>query len=161
MCSSDLMVSNRNSYLGKNADWCLTTPVSKEACPNNLAPTSSTTAQLALGDAMAVALMEERGFTSRDFAKNHPGGALGKKLYITVGDVIGPTEAPAVQADASIQEVILEISSKRLGATAVMRKNALVGVVTDGDLRRMLESKKSFAALLAKDVMNKTPKHIQ
>lgn len=155
------IVSNRNSYLGKNADWCLLTPVSKEACPNNLAPTTSTTAQLALGDAMAVALMEQRGFSSRDFAKNHPGGALGKKLYITVDDIIGQTEAPAVQANASIQDVIIEISSKRLGATAVLRKNTLVGIVTDGDLRRMLQSKKSFEALSAKDVMNKSPKHVE
>jgi arabinose-5-phosphate isomerase len=113
------MLSNEKSFLAKNSDHVLHTPIRREACPNNLAPTTSTTAQLAMGDALAVALMEERGFSAQDFARYHPGGALGKKLYVKAGDLIGENAAPRVSPGAGIKEVILEISSKRLGATAV------------------------------------------
>ncbi|MBX7051206.1 MAG: KpsF/GutQ family sugar-phosphate isomerase [Flavobacteriales bacterium] len=154
------MVSNENSFLAKQSHIVLHTPVEKEACPNNLAPTTSTTLQLAMGDALAVALMECRGFSAKDFAKYHPGGALGKKLYVKVSDLLGNNAAPAVKATASIEEVILEISSKRLGATAVMDKSNLVGVITDGDLRRMLQRKTDFTKLKAKDIMSRQPKVI-
>lgn len=151
------VVANRESYLGKNADWCLHTPIKREACPNNLAPTASTTAQLALGDALAVALMEARGFTSKDFAKIHPGGALGKKLYTKVADLINGSASPAVKTSASIQEVIIEISSKRLGATAVLSNKTLVGIITDGDLRRMLQHQVNTSATKASDIMTHKP----
>lgn len=154
------MVSNENSFLAKQSHIVLHTPVEKEACPNNLAPTTSTTLQLAMGDALAVALMECRGFSAKDFAKYHPGGALGKKLYVKVSDLLGNNAAPVVKASASIEEVILEISSKRLGATAVMDKSNLVGVITDGDLRRMLQRKTDFTKLKAKDIMSRQPKVI-
>lgn len=154
------MVSNQNSFLAKQSHIVLRTPVEKEACPNNLAPTTSTTLQLALGDALAVALMECRGFTANDFAKYHPGGALGKKLYVKVSDLLGNNSAPVVKPSASIEEVILEISSKRLGATAVVDKTGLVGVITDGDLRRMLQHKTDFSKLKAKDIMSTKPKVI-
>lgn len=153
-------VGNRNSYLARQADFVIETTVDQEACPNNLAPTSSTTAQLAMGDAMAVALLEMRGFSSDDFAMYHPGGALGKKLYLRVSDLYLNNEKPMVTANASIPEAIIEISSKRLGATAVMDNSILVGLITDGDLRRMLQSKKTLGELTARDIMTKNPKTV-
>lgn len=154
------LVGNAASYLAQQADLILNCTVEKEACPNNLAPTSSTTAQLAMGDALAVCLLDARGFSSKDFAKYHPGGALGKKLYLKVGDIAVQNQQPAVHPDAPVHVVILEISSKRLGATAVVNDGKLEGVITDGDLRRMLEKTTDFSALTAADIMNKNPKKI-
>lgn len=155
------LVGNVNSYLAKEADYILNTTVEKEACPNNLAPTSSTTAQLAMGDALAVCLLDYRDFSSADFARFHPGGALGKKLYLKVADIAAQNEKPQVLASDSLKTVIMEISSKRLGATAVIDNNVLVGVITDGDLRRMLEDTELIASLTAADIMNKEPKRIE
>lgn len=153
------MVSNIDSYLAKNADFVLNAHVEREACPLNLAPTTSTTVALALGDALAMCLLEARDFTSRDFAKYHPGGSLGKKLYLKVRDIFPHNEIPKVSENADIQTVILEMTSKRLGATAVVNeKDELLGIVTDGDLRRMLRDQKDFSTLQAKDIMNATPK---
>ena len=153
------MVSNVDSYLAKNADFVLNAHVEREACPLNLAPTTSTTVALALGDALAMCLLEARDFTSRDFAKYHPGGSLGKKLYLKVRDIFPHNEIPKVSEDADIRTVILEMTSKRLGATAVVGENdELLGIVTDGDLRRMLRDQKDFSTLQAKDIMNATPK---
>jgi arabinose-5-phosphate isomerase len=154
------LVGNTESYLALQADYVLNCSVEKEACPNNLAPTSSTTAQMAMGDALAVCLLDYRGFSSRDFAKYHPGGALGKKLYLKVGDISGANQKPAVKPGDSVKAVIIEISSKRLGATAVVADDELVGVITDGDIRRMLEKSDSIGSLKASDIMNKTPKQI-
>ncbi len=154
------LVGNIDSYLAHQADYVLNSTVEKEACPNNLAPTSSTTAQLAMGDALAVCLLDYKDFSSKDFAKYHPGGALGKKLYLKVGDISSQNQKPQVSPNDSIKSVIIEISSKRLGATAVVENNNLVGVITDGDLRRMLESTDSISTLKASDIMNKTPKQI-
>lgn len=155
------MVGNMESYLAKQADIILNTTVEQEACPNNLAPTTSTTAQLVMGDALAICLMELKGFTSDDFAKFHPGGTLGKKLYLRVGDLYIKNEKPAVTADKSLKEVIVEISAKRLGAVAVVDKNnLLLGVITDGDLRRLLGKSISIDNVTAEDVMTKMPKTI-
>jgi arabinose-5-phosphate isomerase len=155
------MVGNMESFLAKNADCILNTTVEQEACPNNLAPTTSTTAQLAMGDAVAVCLMERRGFAVEDFAKFHPGGALGKKLYLRVADLCANHEKPAVQSEQSVKEVIMEITRKRLGMTAVLNAaGKLVGVVTDGDLRRMLEKSDSIQNVQAKDIMTINPKTI-
>lgn len=156
------MVGNTSSFLALEADFVLNTSVSKEACPNNLAPTTSTTAQLAMGDALAVCLIEWHGFTAADFAKFHPGGALGKKLYLKVGDLSKQHKAPQVSASASLKEVIVEISSKMLGVTAVVNeKGTLEGIITDGDLRRMLEKDVPTKAITAKDIMSLHPKMIQ
>jgi arabinose-5-phosphate isomerase len=155
------MVSNLDSYLAKNADFVLNAHVEREACPLNLAPTTSTTVALALGDAFAMCLLEARDFTSRDFANYHPGGSLGKKLYLKVRDIYPNNEIPKVSENADIQTVILEMTSKRLGATAVVGDNGeLLGIVTDGDLRRMLRDQKDFSTLQAKDIMNATPKMV-
>jgi len=153
------MVGNMQSFLALHSDMILNTTVAEEACPNNLAPTSSTTAQLAMGDAVAVCLMKLKGFTSSDFAKYHPGGALGKKLYLRVEDLLRE-DLPQVASSASIKEVIVEISSKRLGATTVVDNGKLVGIITDGDLRRMLEKGLSIDTTLASDVMSSSPKTI-
>jgi arabinose-5-phosphate isomerase len=153
------MVGNMQSFLALQSDMILNTTVAEEACPNNLAPTSSTTAQLAMGDAVAVCLMKLKGFTSSDFARYHPGGALGKKLYLRVEDLLR-SELPQVALRATIREVIVEISSKRLGATAVIDNKKLVGIITDGDLRRMLEKGLSIETTLASDVMSSSPKTI-
>jgi arabinose-5-phosphate isomerase len=153
------MVGNMQSFLALQSDMILNTTVAEEACPNNLAPTSSTTAQLAMGDAVAVCLMKLKGFTSSDFARYHPGGALGKKLYLRVEDLLRE-DLPQVALSASIKEVIVEISSKRLGATTVVNNNKLVGIITDGDLRRMLEKGLSIDTTLASDVMSSSPKTI-
>ena len=154
------MVSNTHSFLAKNANYLLKTTVEKEACPHNLAPTSSTTAQLVMGDALAVSLLEYRGFSKADFAKYHPGGALGKKLYLTVEKLYKQNEVPKVQMNDRIKEIIIEISSKRLGATAVMDGDQLTGIITDGDLRRMLEQHDRVEDLQAKDIMSRNPKTI-
>ena len=155
------LVGNTGSYLAKQADFVLDTTVSQEACPNNLAPTSSTTAQLVMGDALAVALMEQRGFTSSDFAKFHPGGALGKKLYLRVADLYIQNEKPHVQTGTPLKEVIMEISRRRLGITAVLDDSGeLLGVITDGDLRRMLEKQVSLEAATAAQIMTANPKTI-
>ena len=155
------MVGKKNSDLARYSDFILNTAVKQEACPHNLAPTSSTTAQLAMGDALAVCLLEARGFTSKDFAKYHPGGALGKKLYLKVSDLWSNNPKPIVSPNTPITDVILEITSKRLGCTAVVEKNKLVGIITDGDLRRMMQQKGKFETLTAKDIMNKKPKQIE
>jgi arabinose-5-phosphate isomerase len=156
------IVGNLDSYLAKQSDLLLNTTVSQEACPNNLAPTSSTTAQMVMGDALAVALMELRGFKSEDFAKFHPGGALGKKLYLRVADLYIHNEQPKVKADAMLKEVIVEISKKRLGATAVVNDaDELLGVITDGDLRRMLEKNNRLDEVSATQIMTTNPKSIE
>ena len=155
------LVGNTDSYLARNADLLLNTPVQREACPNNLAPTASTTAQLVMGDALAVALLECRGFTREDFARYHPGGALGKKLYLRVSDIYKNNEKPEVQTEDDMRSVILEISSKRLGATAVLEGNILAGIITDGDIRRMLHRDTPFQDLKAKDIMTIAPLTIQ
>ena len=154
------ITGNKDSFLATQADYVLNATVKKEACPHNLAPTSSTTAQLALGDALAVCLLEYRGFTSADFARFHPGGALGKKLYLKVEDLYEQNPRPVVSPSATINEVILEISSKRLGATAVISNGKLMGIITDGDLRRMMQKYKNFEKLSAKDIMTKKPKSV-
>lgn len=155
------LVSQTNSYLAQQADFILNATIEQEACPNNLAPTTSTTAHMALGDALAVYLVEARGFTSQDFARLHPGGALGKQLYLKVSDIYPDNELPIVQEDTALPNVILEISSKRLGATAVVnKKGALAGIITDGDLRRMLASQTDFSQLVARDLMSSGPKTI-
>ena len=155
------LVSNTQSYLAQQADYVLNATVDCEACPNNLAPTTSTTAHMALGDALAVCLLEARGFTSQDFARLHPGGSLGKQLYLKVCDVYPDNENPTVFEEDSLEKVILEISSKRLGATAVLNKaGKLVGMITDGDLRRMLSRFEDFKSLKAKDLMSKNPKTV-
>lgn len=156
------MVGNTDSYLAKQANIILNTTVDQEACPNNLAPTSSTTAQLAMGDAIAVCLMEIKGFSTDDFAKFHPGGMLGKKLYLRISDIYTYNERPTVFSDQPLKEVIVEITKKRLGATAVVDdKENLLGIITDGDLRRMLEKDHQLAQnMRAKDIMTKNPKTI-
>lgn len=151
---------NIGSYLAEKADFVINTGVKKEACPNNLAPTSSTTAQLVMGDALAVALLESRGFTVNDFAKFHPGGALGKKLYLKVEDLYEQGQSPSVNIHDNIRKAIVEISSKRLGATAVIDNGNLVGMITDGDIRRMLEKYTSIENITAGDIMTRSPKTI-
>lgn len=156
------MVGNLNATLALGADLVLNTTVSQEACPNNLAPTSSTTAQLAMGDALAVCLMEVKGFSSSDFAKFHPGGSLGKKLYLRVSDLSKLNERPVVNQNSSLKDVIVEITRKRLGLTAVLNDDGvLTGVITDGDLRRMLEKGNDINHTTAKDIMGIHPKTIE
>ncbi len=154
------MTADKNSFLGKESHYILHAYVESEACPNNLAPTNSTTAQLVLGDALAVCLMELRQFKSEDFAVYHPGGALGKKLLLRVKDMLDTTHAPHVTPDASIKKVIMEISEKRLGVTAVIENDQVIGIITDGDIRRMLNNRDTFSDLTAKDIMTINPKHI-
>ncbi|HET7360440.1 MAG TPA: KpsF/GutQ family sugar-phosphate isomerase [Salinimicrobium sp.] len=149
-----------DSFLGQKADFVLNSFVEKEACPNNLAPTTSTTAQLVLGDALAVCLLDLRGFSSKDFAKFHPGGALGKKLYLRVNDITAQNQKPAVGINSPIREVIMEISEKMLGVAAVLEDEKIVGIITDGDLRRMLYKNSNFSELTAKDIMSTSPKTI-
>jgi arabinose-5-phosphate isomerase len=151
------MVGNMDSFLAHQADKVIDTTVEKEACPNNLAPTSSTTAQLVMGDTLSVCLLEARGFTSDDFAKLHPGGTLGRQLFLKVSDVFTRNEVPKVDAGDDIRKVILEISSKRLGATAVLKNGKLIGIITDGDLRRMLEKNEDIHTLKAADIMSEKP----
>lgn len=154
------MVGNTASDLARHADLVLSATISQEACPHNLAPTSSTTAQLALGDALAVCLLESRGFTAEDFARYHPGGALGKRLYLKVDDLWRNNAQPVVAPNAPVNDVIISISASRLGCTAVVEKNKLVGIVTDGDLRRMMSKKNRFDSLCARDIMSRNPKTV-
>lgn len=155
------ITGNTSSYLAKKSDFALNTTVEQEACPNNLAPTTSTTAQLVMGDAIAVCLMEKKGFALEDFAKLHPGGALGKKLYLRVEDLYADHEKPEVKTEATIKEVIMEITKKRLGATGVIGDDGkLKGIITDGDLRRMLEKSDSIETITARDIMSENPKTI-
>ncbi|CAI8356969.1 MAG: Arabinose 5-phosphate isomerase KdsD [Polaribacter sp. SA4-10] len=155
------ITGNIDSFLGKNADFPLNTFVEKEACPNNLAPTTSTTAQLVMGDAIAVCLLKLNNFSSKDFAKYHPGGALGKQLYLKVSDLIKNNQVPKVLENDSIAKVIVEISEKRLGVTAVLNaQNAIVGIITDGDIRRMLSKTTKIDDFTARDIMGKNPKKI-
>ncbi len=156
------MVGNADSFLARQADHVLNTTVHQEACPNNLAPTTSTTAQMVMGDALAVCLMELKGFSSADFARYHPGGTLGKKLYMIVADLAARNERPLVQEDSPLRAVILEITEKRLGVTSVQdASGALTGVITDGDLRRMLEKSGDLGKLTAADIMTRGPKTIE
>ena len=155
------ITGNTTSFLAKGADFILDTTVDSESCPNNLAPTNSTTAQLVMGDALAVCLMELREFNPQDFAKYHPGGALGKKLLLRVGDMLDQSHKPEVSPETNIKKVIFEISEKRLGVTAVIENNKVIGIITDGDIRRMLNNNDTFAHLTAKDIMTKSPKMIQ
>ncbi|HEX5003598.1 MAG TPA: KpsF/GutQ family sugar-phosphate isomerase [Bacteroidia bacterium] len=154
------MAGDTKSYLATHSDFVLNTTVEKEACPNNLAPTSSTAAQMAMGDALAVCLLECRGFTSNDFARFHPGGALGKRLYLKVSDIYPNNPSPSVGPDDSLATVIYEISAKRLGATAVLSDGKLAGIITDGDLRRMMEKGGNFDSVKAADIMTRLPKAI-
>lgn len=156
------MVGQLDSFLANNVNMVLNTTVSKEACPNNLAPTSSTTAQMVMGDVLAVCLMQLNGFTGQDFAKFHPGGNLGKRLYLTVGDLCTSNELPLVKEAAPLKDVIVEISAKRLGVTAVINEeNKIVGIITDGDLRRMLERTDDIKLITAKDILTSAPKTVQ
>ena len=156
------LVSNTNSYLAEQADFILNATIAEEACPHNLAPTTSTTVHVALGDALAVCLLELRGFTSRDFAEYHPGGSLGKQLYLKVSDIYTHNELPIVGPGTSLKDVIIEISSKRLGCTAVIDdKSNLLGIITDGDLRRMLQKNANLNGIIATDIMTRTPKKIE
>lgn len=155
------ITGNTDSFLGQQADYILNAYVEKEACPNNLAPTTSTTAQLVIGDALAVCLLELRGFSSRDFAKYHPGGALGKKLYLRVQDISSVNLKPQVSSSTNIKGVIVEITEKMLGVTAVVENHKIIGIITDGDLRRMLSKADDFSKLTAKDIMSSNPKRIE
>jgi len=154
------ITGNITSFLGKEAHYTLNTFVERESCPNNLAPTNSTTAQLVMGDAIAVCLMEMRNFTPEDFAKYHPGGALGKKLLLRVTDMLDTSRKPMVGPDSSIKNVIVTISEQRLGVTAVIENNKVVGIITDGDIRRMLNKTETISGLTAKDIMTVHPKII-
>jgi arabinose-5-phosphate isomerase len=152
---------NTDGYLATHADYFINTTVDAEACPNNLAPTTSTTAQMVMGDALAISLLQLKGFTDRDFAKFHPGGALGKRLYLMVKDLSSRNARPQVDAAAALREIIIEISGKFLGATAVMEQGKLIGVITDGDLRRMLENNTNPVDVKAKDICTLQPKSIE
>ena len=155
------ITGNTTSFLGKEADFVLNTYVETEACSINLAPTNSTTAQLVMGDAIAVCLMEMKNFTAEDFAKYHPGGALGKKLLLRVGDMLDNTHKPMVAPNSNIKTVIVEISEKRLGVTAVIENEKVIGIITDGDIRRMLNKTENISGLTAQDIMTKNPKTIK
>ena len=155
------MTGNLTSFLAKNSQFVLDTTVEKEACPNNLAPTNSTTAQLVMGDCLAVCLMEMRNFKGEDFAKYHPGGALGKKLLLRVKDMLDESKKPTVAPDSNVQTVIFEISEKRLGVTAVVENEKIIGIITDGDIRRMLSKTETLTGITARDIMTKNPKMIQ
>lgn len=155
------ITGNTNSFLAKNSDFILDTTIDLESCPNNLAPTNSTTSQLVMGDALAVCLMELKEFKPQDFAKYHPGGALGKKLLLRVGDMLDQSHKPEVNPDTNIKKVIFEISEKRLGVTAVIQDCKVIGIITDGDIRRMLNNNDTFVHLVARDIMTKNPKTIQ
>jgi arabinose-5-phosphate isomerase len=154
------LTGNKDSFLAQNCDYVINSFVEKEACPNNLAPTTSTTAQLVMGDALAICLLELRGFSSKDFAKYHPGGSLGKKLYLRVNDLSSQNLKPHVAPETNVTQVIIEISEKMLGVTAVVEDDKIVGIITDGDLRRMLSKGKDFSTLTAKDIMSANPKRI-
>lgn len=155
------MVGNRGSFLAEQADYILDTTVEREACPNNLAPTTSTTAQLAMGDALAVCLQTARQFTDKDFAKYHPGGALGKQLYLKVADLARTNGKPVTGLNDAVKQAIVTITKFRLGATAVLDNNEILGIITDGDIRRMLENNDNFGQLTAKDIMSHNPKTVE
>jgi len=156
------LVSNTSSFLAKQSDYVLNATIEAEACPHNLAPTTSTTVHLAIGDALAVCVLQLRGFTSRDFANLHPGGSLGKQLYLKVDDIYPNNELPVVSPQTPVKDAIIEISSKRLGAVAVINKDgSLSGIITDGDIRRMLEKKSDISRIKAKDIMNASPKTVK
>ncbi len=155
------MTGNPESYLGKRADYTLNTFVEKEACPNNLAPTTSTTAQLVMGDALAICLLNLRGFSSRDFARYHPGGTLGKKLYLRAGDIAAQNLIPKVSLDTPVKDAIVEISEKMLGVTAVLDGEEIAGIITDGDIRRMLNKYDNIGKLKARDIMTTGPKTVE
>ncbi|MBX3238501.1 MAG: KpsF/GutQ family sugar-phosphate isomerase [Chitinophagaceae bacterium] len=155
------MTGNLQSYLAANASYILNTTVAQEACPNNLAPTTSTTAQLAMGDALAVCLMESKGFASEDFAKFHPGGTLGKRLYLRVSDLFMKNARPSVTLHSGLKEVMVAITQNRMGATAVIDGDRICGIITDGDLRRMLQQKENLAGITAADIMSSNPKTIE
>jgi arabinose-5-phosphate isomerase len=156
------MVGNMQSYLAAQADIILNTTVDQEACPNNLAPTNSTTAQMVMGDVLAICLMETKEFKTGDFAKYHPGGALGKKMYLRVSDLILQHEKPIVHIGDDVRKAIVEISKKRLGATGVLGdEDEIIGIITDGDVRRMFEKYEDFKGLMAKDIMSTKPKTIE
>ena len=154
------ITGDTNSSLAKNSSVVLNSHVDTEICPNNLAPTNSTTAQLVIGDAIAATLVKIKGFTSNDFAKFHPGGSLGKKLYLKVNDLIDSAIKPMVSTDDDIKDVIIEISNKMLGITPVFSKDTIVGVITDGDLRRTLLNNQEISKLKAKDIMSTNPQII-
>ena len=154
------MTSNKNSFLAKQADALILAYAEKEACPHNLAPTTSTTVQLVMGDALALALLDLRGFSKEDFAKYHPGGALGKRMYLRVNELVALHDKPEVNPDTPIKKVIVEISHKRLGVTAVTEGSKIVGIITDGDIRRMLETNEVLTGLTAASIMSKNPKRI-
>lgn len=151
------MTSDLNSFLSNNSDFIINTPVLKEACPNNLAPTTSTSVQLAMGDALAMCLLEQNKFEAKDFAKYHPGGNLGKKLFLTLGEMINSKSQPSVDINDPLKNVINEITSKMLGATAVLNVNKVIGIITDGDIRRMLEENETFKDKTASDIMTYNP----
>lgn len=154
-CRLVALVSNTESYLASQADFILNATIGEEACPNNLAPTTSTTAQLAVGDALAVCLLELRDFSSDDFARYHPGGTLGKQLYLKVNDISANNEVPKVKKEATLKEAIIEISSKRLGATAVVDdEDQLLGIITDGDIRRSMERELNLNEVKAEEIMS-------
>jgi arabinose-5-phosphate isomerase len=155
------ITGKKDSFLGQQSDYVINAYIEKEACPNNLAPTTSTTAQLVLGDALAICLLDLRGFSSTDFAKYHPGGALGKKLYLRVSDITSQNMKPQVTPSTNVREVIVEISEKMLGVTAVLENDKIIGIVTDGDIRRMLRNNDEFVHLTAADIMSKNPKTIE
>lgn len=154
------MTGAADSYLARQSDVLLLSTISEEACPLNLAPTTSTAVQLALGDALAVCLLEQRGFTEKDFARYHPGGALGKRLYLRVDDLLVNNQAPAVSSSAPVKEALLAISSGRLGVTAVLEGEKLLGIITDGDVRRMLDRNSDIGQLRAGDIMTANPRTI-
>jgi arabinose-5-phosphate isomerase len=154
------MTGNPDSFLGREADYVLNTFIEKEACPNNLAPTTSTTVQMVMGDALAICLLELRGFSSDDFAKYHPGGSLGKRLYLSVADIVKNNQKPQVDVNTDVKKVIVEISERMLGVTAVIENDTIVGVVTDGDIRRMLNKYENINGLTAKDIMTPNPQTI-
>lgn len=154
------ITGDKNSFLGKEADYILNTYVEKEACPNNLAPTTSTTAQMVMGDALAICLLNLKGFTRKDFAKYHPGGSLGKKLYLRVSDITAQNLKPSVTPETSVSDAIIEISEKMLGVTAVIEDEKIIGIITDGDIRRMLKGTTEIKDLKARDIMSKNPKTI-
>ena len=155
------MTGNLQSFLAAHSDFVLNTAVEQEACPNNLAPTTSTTAQLAMGDALAVCLIENNGFTSGDFAKFHPGGMLGKRLYLKVSDLMIKDARPQVAYNSNLKEVIVAITQNRVGATAVIKDDKIIGIVTDGDLRRMLQKEENLDGITASGIMSSHPKSIE
>ena len=155
------ITANKESFLGQQADYVLNAYVEKEACPNNLAPTTSTTAQLVIGDALSICLLNMKGFSSKDFAKYHPGGALGKKLYLRVEDISSVNQKPQVEEDTDVRRVIVEISEKMLGVAAVVKEEKIVGIITDGDIRRMLNKHDNINGLKAADIMTKAPKAVE